>query len=173
MLNKKVPFVLVNTLLLHIPLLALTDGQNDRQTETKYTCCAWAGGTFFQLCCCVSFLFWREIGFGFTYLRTLLKKIILQTNIFLIVVEVLRFLVRQCVVSFHSHFQYGLLPPLTPHSSDPRSKNQHCSGCKQQHCYCPCHVDLLSLLLAAVTIVVKKRLVNSITYFSSLLLLLE
>ncbi len=21
----------------------------------------------FQLCCCVSFLFWREIGFGFTY----------------------------------------------------------------------------------------------------------
>ncbi len=26
---------------------------------------------FFQLCCCVSFLFWREIGFGFTYsLRT-------------------------------------------------------------------------------------------------------
>ena len=25
---------------------------------------------FFQLCCCVSFWFWREIGFGFTYLRT-------------------------------------------------------------------------------------------------------
>ena len=23
---------------------------------------------FFQLCCCVSFWFWREIGFGFTYL---------------------------------------------------------------------------------------------------------
>ncbi len=22
---------------------------------------------FFQLCCCVSFLFWRKIGFGFTY----------------------------------------------------------------------------------------------------------
>ncbi len=22
---------------------------------------------FLQLCCCVSFLFWREIGFGFTY----------------------------------------------------------------------------------------------------------
>jgi hypothetical protein len=31
------------------------------------TCFAWAGGTFFQLCCCFSFLFWREIGFGFTY----------------------------------------------------------------------------------------------------------
>jgi hypothetical protein len=22
---------------------------------------------FFQLCCCVRFLFWRDIGFGFTY----------------------------------------------------------------------------------------------------------
>ncbi len=32
-----------------------------------YTRCAWAGGTFFQLCCCVSFWFWQEIGFGFTY----------------------------------------------------------------------------------------------------------
>ncbi len=29
---------------------------------------------FFQLCCCVSFLFWWEIGFGFTYLCTLLNK---------------------------------------------------------------------------------------------------
>ncbi len=40
-----------------------------------YTCCAWAGGTesrfvVIQLCCCVIFWFWREIGFGFTYLRT-------------------------------------------------------------------------------------------------------
>ncbi len=25
---------------------------------------------FFQLCCCVSFWFWQEIGFGFTYLCT-------------------------------------------------------------------------------------------------------
>jgi hypothetical protein len=25
---------------------------------------------FFQLCFCVSFWFWREIGFGFTYLCT-------------------------------------------------------------------------------------------------------
>ncbi len=60
---------LINTLLLHIPLLTLTDRQNDRQ-RNKYTCCAWAGGTFFQLCCCVSFWFWREIGFCFTYLCT-------------------------------------------------------------------------------------------------------
>jgi hypothetical protein len=79
---------------------------------------------FFQLRYCVSFLFWREIGFGFTYLRTLLKKNILRTNIFLIVVEVLRFLVHQCVVSFRSPFQYGLLQLLTPRSSDPRSKHQ-------------------------------------------------
>ncbi len=29
---------------------------------------------FFQLCCCVSFWFWQEIGFGFTYIRTLLNN---------------------------------------------------------------------------------------------------
>ncbi len=40
---------LVDTLLLYIPLLTLTDRQNDRQ-RNKYTRCAWAGGTFFQLC---------------------------------------------------------------------------------------------------------------------------
>ncbi len=52
----------------------------ERQTENEYTCFVWAGGTFFQLCCCVSFLFWQEIGFGFTYLRTLLNK--LFTNLY-------------------------------------------------------------------------------------------
>ncbi len=31
-----------------------TDRQMDKQTE-KYTCYVWAGGTCFQLCCCVSF----------------------------------------------------------------------------------------------------------------------
>jgi hypothetical protein len=43
-------------------------GQNHRQIDT-YGCFRWAGGTFihFQLCCCVCFLFWREIGFGFAY----------------------------------------------------------------------------------------------------------
>jgi hypothetical protein len=30
-LKEKLPFILINTLLLHIPLLALTHGQNDRQ----------------------------------------------------------------------------------------------------------------------------------------------
>ncbi len=45
---------MINTLLLHIPLLALTDRQNDGETNTLA-----AHGLeelFFQLCCCVSFL---------------------------------------------------------------------------------------------------------------------
>ncbi len=42
----------------------------------------------------VSFWFWREIGFGFTYLCMLLNNFF-GTNIFLIVVEVLRYFVRQ------------------------------------------------------------------------------
>jgi hypothetical protein len=46
-----------NTLFYSISLSRplLTDGQKNRQRD-KYTRCAWAGGTFFQLCCCVSFL---------------------------------------------------------------------------------------------------------------------
>ncbi len=43
-----------------------------------YTCFAWAGGTFFPVLCCVSFWFWREIGFGFTYPRTLLYNFFLE-----------------------------------------------------------------------------------------------
>jgi hypothetical protein len=31
--KKKIPIILINTLLLHFPLLALTDGQNDRQRD--------------------------------------------------------------------------------------------------------------------------------------------
>ncbi len=115
--EKKLPIFLINTLLLYIPLLALTHRRQNDCRRNEYTCCMWAGGFFFQLCCCFSFLFWWEIGFWFyilTYIST--YQIILRTNISLIVVEVLRFLVRQCVVSFHSHFQYGLLPLLTPRS---------------------------------------------------------
>ena len=54
----------MNTLLLYIPLLALTDRQNYRQ-RNKYTRFAWAGGTFFPvvLLCCVSVWFWWEKGF--------------------------------------------------------------------------------------------------------------
>jgi hypothetical protein len=47
-LIEKLPIFLINTLLLHIPLLALTDRRNDGQ-RNKYTCCAWAGGTIFQV----------------------------------------------------------------------------------------------------------------------------
>ncbi len=59
---------LINTLLLHIPFLALTHRQNFRETNTLA-----ARGLeelFFQLWFCVSFWFWQEIGFGFTYLCT-------------------------------------------------------------------------------------------------------
>jgi hypothetical protein len=58
---------LVRFTLFYSTLLTLAHGQNDRQRVT-YTRFVWAGGTcIFQLCCCVSFWFWREIGFGCTY----------------------------------------------------------------------------------------------------------
>jgi hypothetical protein len=68
-LKEKLPIFLINTLLLHIPLLALTDRQNDRRRD-KYTHCAWAGGMFFPVVLLCSFWFWRRIGCGFIYLRT-------------------------------------------------------------------------------------------------------
>jgi hypothetical protein len=37
----------------------------DGESNTLATC--GLEEPFFQLCCCVSFLFWREIGFGFTH----------------------------------------------------------------------------------------------------------
>ncbi len=51
--------------LFYSTLLTFTDGRNDRQ-RIKYTRFAWAWRTFFPvvLLCCVSFWFWREIGFG-------------------------------------------------------------------------------------------------------------
>ncbi len=64
-LKKELPIFLINNILLHIPLLALTDRQNYRETNTLA-----ARGLeelFFQLCCCVSFWFWWDIGFGFIY----------------------------------------------------------------------------------------------------------
>ncbi len=69
--EKKILFVLINTLLLHIPLLALTDGQSDGQ-RNEYTGCAWVGGTCFPVVLLCQF--WWEIGFGFSYLRTLLNN---------------------------------------------------------------------------------------------------
>ncbi len=61
-LKEKLAIFLINTLLLHIPLLALTHGQNHRETNTLAT--RGLEESFFQLCCCVSFLLWWEIGFG-------------------------------------------------------------------------------------------------------------
>ena len=55
MLKDKLPIFLINTLLLYIPLLALTDRQNYRWRD-KYTCCAWAGGTFFPVVLLCQFL---------------------------------------------------------------------------------------------------------------------
>ncbi len=84
----------MNTLLLYIPLLALTDGMADGGTNTHRF--AWAGGTFFPVVLlfqffvlagnrfwvytllmylgyhtavvlCWFFWFWREIVFGVTY----------------------------------------------------------------------------------------------------------
>ncbi len=52
MLKEKLPIFLINTFLVHIPLLALTDRQNYRGTElqrNEYTRYAWAGGTFFPV----------------------------------------------------------------------------------------------------------------------------
>ncbi len=53
--------------LFYSTLLALSHRQNHRR-RNKYTRDAWAGGTFFQLCCCVSFLVAAEIVLGDTYL---------------------------------------------------------------------------------------------------------
>jgi hypothetical protein len=41
-----------------------------KMRQQTYTCCAWAGGTFFPVVLLCQFCgFRREIGFGVTYLR--------------------------------------------------------------------------------------------------------
>ncbi len=56
--------------------------------RNTYTCFVWAGGTFFpfQLCCCVSFWFWQEIGFGCTYYLCTLEynKVVVSCLVFLV-----------------------------------------------------------------------------------------
>ncbi len=54
---------LINTLLLY-PSLS-PHGRTDGETNTLAS--HGLEEPFFQLCCCVSFWFWREIGFGCTY----------------------------------------------------------------------------------------------------------
>jgi hypothetical protein len=67
-----------NTLLLHIPLLALTYPQTELW-RNEYTRCVWAGGTFFPVVLLCQVLgFWQEIVFGFTSLFTVLD---LQPNL--------------------------------------------------------------------------------------------
>ena len=60
---------LVRLTLFYSTLLTLRDGQKDRQTDGETNTLALRGleEPFFQLCCCVSVWFWREIGFGCTY----------------------------------------------------------------------------------------------------------
>ncbi len=136
MLNEKLLIFLINTLLLHTPLLALTHRQNYRW-RNKYTRFAWAGGTESQFLLkensYVSYTILNqslilELKFNNLYVlicimfsslvkRALLYNFFLQTNIILVTAEVLRFLVRQCVLSFCFHFQYGLMLLLTSHLS--------------------------------------------------------
>ncbi len=79
MLKDKLPLVLINTLLLHIPLFALTEGQKDRQRPNTLAARGLEEFFFFTSCAVVSvFWLWREIGFGFTYLRTLLNKLFFE-----------------------------------------------------------------------------------------------
>jgi hypothetical protein len=64
--ERKITDLLINTLLLYIPLLALTDRWNYGETNNTLAVLGLAEH-FFQLCCCVSFWFWQEIDFGFIY----------------------------------------------------------------------------------------------------------
>ncbi len=70
--EKKIPIILINTLLLHIPLLALTDRRNDRWRNEYYTRCAWAGGTFFPFVLLCQFLVLAGNRFWF-YILTYLE----------------------------------------------------------------------------------------------------
>ncbi len=68
MLKEKLPFVLINTLLLYIPLLALTHRQTELQTAERIHSLHVGWRNLFSSCAVVSdFWFWWEIGFGVTY----------------------------------------------------------------------------------------------------------
>jgi hypothetical protein len=70
MLKEKFPFVLINTILLHIPLLALTDGLTELQTEEQMHLLRVGWRNIFPVVLlCQFFGLWQEIGFGVTYLR--------------------------------------------------------------------------------------------------------
>ncbi len=63
---------LVNTLLLYIPLLTLTDRQNHRH-RNKFTRYAWAGGTFFPVVLLCQFIVLAENRFWFYILLMYLE----------------------------------------------------------------------------------------------------
>jgi hypothetical protein len=76
--NTEISFSFWLTLFYSIPLLAFTHRQNDWLMEERIhslrvgwrnlpTLCVGWRNLFFQLCCRVSFWFWREMGFGCTY----------------------------------------------------------------------------------------------------------
>ncbi len=66
---RKLPICLIITLLLYIPLLALTDRWNYGR-RVKYTRCAWAGGTFFPVVLSCQFSVLVGNRFWLTYLCT-------------------------------------------------------------------------------------------------------
>jgi hypothetical protein len=70
--ERKLPFVLINTLLLHIPLLDLTNRQTELQAEKQIHLLHVGWRNFFPVVLLCQYLgFWQEIGVGITYLRTL------------------------------------------------------------------------------------------------------
>jgi hypothetical protein len=70
MLKEKLPFVLINTFLLHIPLLALTDGWTKLLTERQIHLLRMGWRNFFPVVLlCQFFGFGREISVGVIYLR--------------------------------------------------------------------------------------------------------
>jgi hypothetical protein len=68
--KEKVPFILINTLLLHIPLLALNHRQTEWLTEKQIHLLRVGWRNFFPVVLlCQFFGFWWEIGFGVTCLH--------------------------------------------------------------------------------------------------------
>ena len=65
---------LVRFTLFYSTLLTLTDGRNDRQ-RNKYTCCAWAGGTFFPVVLLCQFLVLAANRFWFYLLCTYVLRV--------------------------------------------------------------------------------------------------
>jgi hypothetical protein len=69
MLKEKSPFVLINTLLLHIPLLALSHRRPELHMEKQIHLLRVGWRNYFSSCAVVSvFWLWQEVVLGVTYL---------------------------------------------------------------------------------------------------------